>query len=130
MSWLSWHEVTERAASDAHTALRAGDQSQAVQSFREAAEAETKALDDLDHAKARTLGISVVSAVSLWYKGGELLIAEQLAMKFLSSGLLPTFAASQVRQLIQSIWTAQAMSSAGTSFLPGQVIISVKGGQT
>jgi hypothetical protein len=130
MSWLSWHEVSEQAASDAHAALRAGDQNHAVQSFRKAAEAEIKALDDLDHSKARTLGITVVSAVSLWYKAGEFLQAEQLAMKFLSSGLLPQFATSQVRQLIQSIWIAQAMNAGGTSFLPGQVIISVKGGQT
>ena len=77
MSWVSWHEISERAASEAHIAVREGDQQRATEKFREAAEAESKALDDLDHAKLRTLGITVVSAVSLWFKAGELASAEQ-----------------------------------------------------
>jgi hypothetical protein len=130
MSWLSWHEMSERFASDAHVAGRRGDRSQALSLFRRAAEAESKALEELDHSKRRTLGITAVSTVSLWFKAEELSKAERVAMLWFTSDQLPPFAVSQLRQLVQSIWTSQAMHDAGVSFIPGQVIVSVKGGQT
>jgi hypothetical protein len=130
MSWLSWHEVSERFASDAHVATREGSRDQASILFRRAAEAECKALEKLDPSKSRTLGITAVSAVSLWFKADELSEAERAAMRWLASDRLPAFAVSQLRQLVQSIWTSQTMRDAGVSFLPGQVIVSVKGGQT
>lgn len=130
MSWVAWHEVSERAAADAHLAIRRGDRRSALALFHEAAEAECKALRELDPGKKRTLGITVVSAVSLWFKADELSRAEWTAMQWLSSGQLPKFAARQLRELVQAIWTAEAMRNAGISFLPGQVIVSVKGGQT
>jgi septum site-determining protein MinD len=124
MSWVSWHEISERAASEAHLAVREGDQQRATEKFREAAEAESKALDDLDHAKLRTLGITVVSAVSLWFKAGELANAEQLARRFLASGHLPTFAVSQLRQL-----TGRGRTRQGEDRLAKVVVItSGKGG--
>jgi hypothetical protein len=130
MSWLSWHEISERFASDAHVAARAGNRDQASALFRRAGEAECKALEELDPSKSRTLAITAVSAVSLWFKANELSEAERAAMRWLASDRLPPFAISQLRQLLQSIWTSQAMRDAGVSFLPGQVIVSVKGGQT
>jgi hypothetical protein len=130
MSWLSWHEISERFASDAHVAARAGNRDHASALFRRAGEAECKALEELDPSKSRTLGITAVSAVSLWFKANELSEAERAAMRWLASDRLPLFAISQLRQLLQSIWTSQTMRDAGVSFLPGQVIVSVKGGQT
>jgi hypothetical protein len=130
MSWLSSHEMSERFASDAHLAAREGDRHRALALFRRAAEAESKALEELDPSKSRTLGITAVSAISLWFKADELLEAERAAMRWLASDRLPSFAVGQLRQLVQSIWTSQAMRDAGVSFLPGQVIVSVKGGQT
>jgi hypothetical protein len=130
MSWLSRHEISEIAATDAHIAAREGNATRASELFRDAAEAESKAAEELDPTKTRTLGITVVSAVSLWFKGGELSKAEQEAVRWLHSKQLPHFADNQLRKLLQSIWTDQAMRSAGVSFLPGQVIVSIKGGQT
>jgi hypothetical protein len=130
MSWLSWHEVSERFASDANTEVRKGNRDRAFALFRRAAEAESKALEELDPSKSRTLGITAVSTVSLWFKADELLEAERAAMMWLSSDRLPLFAVHQLRQLVQSIWTRQTMRDAGVAFLPGQVIVSVKGGQT
>jgi hypothetical protein len=121
MSWIAWHEVSERAAADTHLAIRQGNRQSALALFHQAAEAECKALKELEPGKNRTLGITVVSAVSQ---------AEQTAMRWLSSGQLPEFAARQLRELVQAIWIAEAMRNAGISFLPGQVIVSVKGGQT
>ncbi len=130
MSWLSWHEVSERFASDAHLALREGKRDEASALFGSAAEAESRALEELDPSKGRTLGITAVSAVALWFKADKLPEAEREAMRWLASDRLPSFAVRQLRQLVQSIWTSQTMRDAGVSFLPGQVIVSVKGGQT
>jgi hypothetical protein len=130
MSWIAWHEVSERAAADAHLAIRQGNRQSALALFHQAAEAECKALKELEPGKNRTLGITVVSAVSLWFKADALSQAEQTAMRWLSSGQLPEFAARQLRELVQAIWIAEAMRNAGISFLPGQIIVSVKGGQT
>jgi hypothetical protein len=131
MSWLSWHEISERSASEAHLAIRNGDRNRALTLFGQAAETEAKAIEELDPAKTRTLGISAVSLVSLWFKAGELSYAEGSAMRWLLAlERLPSFAVNQLRQLLQSIWISQTMQDAGVSFLPGQVIVSVKGGQT
>ncbi len=130
MSWLSWHEISERKASEAHQATRVGDLPRAKQCFREAAEAECRALDELDPSKTRTYGITAVSAVSLWFKSEALEDAERVAIRLLGSANLPTFAVTQLRQLAQSIWTAQALHNAGITIQPGQIIVSIKGGQT
>jgi hypothetical protein len=130
VTWLSWHEISERRASEAHAAARVGDLSRAMRLFREAAEAECKALDDLDSSKARTYGITAVSAVSLWFKSESLAEAEKTAIRVLGSGNLPAFATGQLRELVQSIWTAQALRDAGVRIQAGQIVVSIKGGQT
>jgi len=130
VSWLSWHEKSEKLASDAQIFARRGERERALDLFSEAAEAENQALLVLDVSKTRTLGITAVSAVSLRFKACQLSEAEKLAFRCLSSNALPAFAIEQIRTLLQAIWTASAMQTAGVSFLPGQVLISVKGGQT
>ena len=130
MSWLSWHEKSERYASDAHVCLARGELDRATHLFAEAASAEAQALEVLDRSKGRTLGITTVSIASLWFKARDFSRAEQTALHWLSSGQLPTFAIEQLRNLLQAVWAAQAMDNAGVSFLPGQVFVSVKGGQT
>jgi hypothetical protein len=42
---------------------------------------------------------------------------------------MPSFALAELRILLQTIWNDQAQRQAGISFVPGQVIVSVKGGQ-
>jgi hypothetical protein len=55
VTWTHWHAISEKHASDAHVALH-----RATGSFRQAAEAETTALHQLDLGKTRTLGITAV----------------------------------------------------------------------
>lgn len=130
MTWAAWHEKSERLASDAHLLARQGMSDQALPLFAEAAHAENQALNALDASKTRTLGITVVSAVSLWFKAKKFAIAERTAIQWLSSGKLPQFAVDQLRSMVQAIWTQEALQTAGVAFLPGQVLVSVKGGQT
>ena len=129
MTWTSSHEASERFAAEAHVALRLGDISGARQRFERAALAETEALEKVASDKPRTFGIIAVSAVALWYKAGELTKAEEVAYRVLATGGLPSFATDQLRSLLQSVWNEQARKEAGVTFVPGQVIVSVKGGE-
>jgi hypothetical protein len=130
MTWSAWHAKSQELAISAHAQLKLGNTEEAFALFAEAGEAENQALKALDHSKQRTLGITAVSAVSLWFKGRQLRAAENCAVEWLASGMLPKFASEQLKALLQAIWTSQAMRDANVSFLPGQVLIAVKGGQT
>jgi hypothetical protein len=72
MNWSDHHSESERLAADADAALRRGDLPLAAQLFGSAAQAEASALATLGSDKPRTLGITAVSAVALYYKAGEL----------------------------------------------------------
>lgn len=129
MTRADFHQRSEAFASQASLARRAGQLDEAATLFSKAAEAEEQALRELDPSKARTLGITAVSAASLWFKAREYRRAEHLAFSMLSSDALPEFAASDLRALVQAVWTEGSKKQANVSFLPGQVVVSVKGGQ-
>lgn len=129
MSWALFHTESERFAIDAQMAVRAGDLDRANELYREAAIAERKALDQLDESKLRTRGITAVSAVSLWFKAGEYTAAEQLAHLMLADPLQPEFSREELRNLVQAIWTESSKRKASVAFVPGQVMVSVKGGE-
>lgn len=129
MTWLEHHSKSERLAADAELATHRGESSRAQDLHAQAAQAEERALQDLKPSKSRTLGISAVSAVSLYYKAGQLATDEAVAYRWLTSKQLPEFAGEQLRGLLQSIWSEQVRERAGVGFAPGQVVVSVKGGE-
>lgn len=129
MTWAEFHSESERYAADAELAFRSGDSGRGVELCRKAAEAETRALDALTDDKPRTAGVTSVSAVALWYKAREYATAQKLAHRRLGGERLPDFAVDQLHQLLQLIWTAEAAQRAGVSFLPGDLVVSVKGGE-
>ncbi|CAJ3214045.1 hypothetical protein [Burkholderia pseudomallei] len=129
MDWLTLHRQSEAFAREAHDALRGGDAPAARANFRKAAEFESRALDCLDASKARTRGITAVSAASLWYKGGAFDEACALAYRQLGIGGLPEFAAEQLEDLVQSVYTERERAKYDVSFLPGMVSVSVRGGE-
>ena len=129
MSWTKNHEVSERLASQAQAALREGRQREALDLYARAAHAEELAVADMDTAKVRTLGISAVSAVSLYYKAAKFERAEEVAAHWLGSNPLPAFAREQLRSLLQSIWSEQTRNNADVRFAQGQVLVSVQGGE-
>ena len=129
MSWIEHHENSERLASQAQVAAREGRRDNALTLYARAAAAEELALADLDPSKKRTLGISAVSAASLYYKADSLKRAEAVAVRWLGFDPLPAFAGDQLRILLQSIWSEQVRDRADARFAPGQVLISVQGGE-
>jgi hypothetical protein len=74
-------------------------------------------------------GITAVNTVALWYKSGVLDQAESVAHRILSRNSIESFAVAQLRSLLQTIWNARAQEAAGVQFVPGQVQISVRGGE-
>ena len=130
MSWLTHHESSEAAASEAHAARRRGDEALANSLFEDAAKAELLALTYLIASeKPRTFGVTAVSAAALLYKAEQRKEAEQFAHSMLGQPGLPDFATDQLREILQSIWNEQAQASAGVRFVPGQVTVSVDGGE-
>jgi hypothetical protein len=129
MTWDREHSLSEKLASEAAIAQRNGEVSRAEELFRQAGAAETLAFNSLPGDKQRTRGITAVSAVALWYKGREYARAETLAYQYLASEHLPSFAQQQLRDLLHVIWTAHAAAQSGVRFVPGDVLVSVKGGQ-
>lgn len=129
MNWPTLHSQSETYASQAEAVRRRGEIAEAERLYTLAAEAESDALQYLDKSKKRTLGVSAVSAVALWYKARRFDQAQQTAHAWLAAGELPAFAADQLRELLQAIWNEVAKDKAKVGFAPGQVIVSIKGGE-
>ncbi len=129
MTWAELHAESEHLAIEAQLALRARNAGRAVELYRRAAEVERRALDQVDVSKARTRGITAVSAVALWFKAREYALAEQLAYSMLADPHIPEFAREELRNLVQAIWTQSSMQKADVEFISGQVMVSVKGGE-
>jgi hypothetical protein len=129
VSWNDHHTLSEKIAFDADTARRSGNPNLAEELYKKAAAEEALALDALEDGKQRTRGITAVSAVALWYKGRDYLLAERFAHRYLATEPLPSFAETQLRELLSAIWTASTAEKAGVRFVPGDVLVSVKGGE-
>lgn len=129
MTWLQFHAQSEQLATEAELATGRNETARARELYQRAAEAEYAALLALGPSKIRTLGITAVSAASLWFKAADLDRSERVACLLLSRDDLPDFAAVQLRGLVQSIWTEQSKQKSDLPFLPGQVFFSVKGGE-
>jgi hypothetical protein len=130
MSWIERHKESEILAIEAHEAKKANNFSVAEKLFREAGFAEKEALLLIDpKAKPRTYAVTAISAASLFYKARDFKQAEQVAYSSLSNEALPSFAACELRDLLQAIWNEQAQAEAGIKFVPGQVSVTVDGGE-
>jgi len=128
MSWSDHHSRSEKLSGAAEMFSRSGDKLRAYEAYRQAATEEVLAFDALEIGKARTRGITAVSAVALFYKGQDFSTAEQLAYRLLGTPL-PPYAADELRNLLQIIWTTNSAEKAGIKFVSGDVLVSIKGGQ-
>lgn len=129
MSWTEFHAKSEVLAISAMEALKNRDIPLANKLYKQAGEFEHMALAQLDISKVRTRGITAVSAVALWFKASEYSLAEKLAHSMLADETIPEFARQDLRNLVQAIWTECTKKTAGVEFVPGQVMVSVKGGE-
>lgn len=129
MDWLTHHRKSEAFAASAHEHLRQGLAQQAQDAFRQAAEAEEAALQLLDQSKPRTLGITAVSAVSLWFKGQELERASLIAHRYLALPAIAGPARAQLDDLLLTLYNERDKQRMAGQFMPGSVTIAVRGGE-
>lgn len=129
MSWLAHHTQSEGYASQAEELSRQQKSDQAVELYRLAAAAEVKALENLDPSKIRTIGITAISAVSLYFKAQDFFQAKKIAHKCLATDLLPPFAIEELEDLLQVIRYKESHVKSGIQFIEGEVLVSVKGGE-
>lgn len=129
MTWATSHAKSEAAASRAALLRREGKHGRADAAYRRAAAFEERALAALAADKPRTLGITVVSAASLWYKGRAFDRAEALAIGWLAREELPLFARTELREVLQRVWSEQALAKSEIRLADGYVVFGVKGGE-
>lgn len=129
MSWTMHHSKSEKYASQAEIATKNGDKDMALALFRLAAEEEALALSALDLKKTRTIGITTVSAASLWFKAGEYRQVERISCQWLATEYLPDFAISQLHTILHTAWNEILFRQSGIEFVKGEVLVSVSGGQ-
>lgn len=103
MSWVEHHENSERLASQAQVAVREGRRDDALALYARAADAEDRALTDLDPSKTRTLGITAVSVAWLRYRANQFDLAKVVVDRSLKFKRLPAFAISQLRSLRRTL---------------------------
>lgn len=128
-NWASHHQVSENHAIQAELHMKHGNLAQARQHYAQAAAAEQLALDALDPAKRRTLSITTVSAAALWYKAAEYQNALQVAYAGLARGTLPEFATTELKALLQTIWSEDLLRQSHVEFTEGEVLVAVSGGE-
>jgi hypothetical protein len=129
MSWAELHQRSEHLAAEAQAAARTSPEL-AQQLYIEAATLEVEALASISPAKQRTLGITAISAVALWFKARRFADAKQLAYRVLATNTLPQFAVEQLQSLLQAVWSEEVRHSAGFKFSEGAFLFSVSGGQS
>jgi hypothetical protein len=128
-SWKERHAESLRLADEARAAFIAGETEQCRRLYADAASAEAEALGLLDESKARTYGITAVSAASLFFKADAFVDAEALSHRALLRNNLPPFATEQLRQILLSVWHQRERASSRLKFFPGEVTVAVRGGQ-
>ena len=108
--------------------MRSNEFERAKGLYHNAADFELKAFEETEESKTRTKGITLVSAVSLFFKAHEFDMAEDLALTQIGNPELPAFAKDQLKDLIQTIWQEKEFANADIGFAEGEVIVSVSGG--
>ena len=103
MTWQAHHDRSAELAGRAEIALHHGDPSAAMSLYREAGDAEAKALTEIDPSDSFLVGITAVSAVALHFKGGEEQAAEKLAHRYLAEDDLIESSRQQLDELIERI---------------------------
>ncbi len=117
---LNHHRAAEELASKAELSK---SEEERRHLYAEAAANEELALGTVDETHhSRTFGVIGVNAASLFYRAQEYSKAEEIALRLVQTSSLPDFARTQLKYLIQEIWSAQ---SAITSLNPNHPVIEV-----
>ncbi len=101
MTWSRHHSASEILAASAETAKKSGDHQRAIELYQSAAEAEEQALNATSPDKPRTLGVTAVSAASLYLEANLFEKSKRLAEQWRRNKNLPDFAVETLDQIIE-----------------------------
>lgn len=121
--WLDLHRQSERLAGEAHLSV-AQNRGGAEDLYRQAAELEELALAKIPADKVRTRGIVGTSATALWFKSGRHDQAKRVGRMLVDDESLPSFARSEVQEILADIQRNGAESPAGARMFDVQVTFS------
>jgi hypothetical protein len=127
VSWADLHRKSSELAFRAGQ-MRGISRPDAEGLYEQAAKLEVAAFDAVPLDKVRTRGIVGVSAGSLLFKARQFARAEELALQLLN-GRISEPARAQLQSVLQAIWNEVAKKESDVGFLPGQVIVSISGGE-
>lgn len=127
MNWSDLHRRSTEFAFEAGR-MRFINRSDAEGMYRNAADLELEALDSIPLGKTRTRGIIGVSAASLLFKASEYSRAANVSLQLLN-GEVSSDIREQLQGVLQAVWNEQTRQEAAVKFLPGQVIVSLSGGE-
>jgi hypothetical protein len=96
MSWADLHQKSEHRASEAQALARQSPE-HALELYADTAKLEAEALTEIAPTKLRTLGITAVSVVALWFKARRFAEAQRVAYQILATSSLPQFAVEQLQ---------------------------------
>lgn len=127
---MSWAEIHKQSVDIAFTAsqVRLYNRHDSEGLYRQAADFEVEAFNQIPLEKPRTRGIIGLSAASLLFKGAEYERAASLSMQLLSESL-PADIQEQLQLVLQASWNEKSKKDGAVKFLPGQIIISLSGGE-
>jgi hypothetical protein len=109
MTWQTYHERSELAVCQAEALQRMGNRSESLVRYIQAAKAEELAIESLDKSNARTLGVTIVSAINLWIKANNMQRAKSLAYLWLAHPEpLPSWAISELEDLLKELFRMEA----------------------
>lgn len=127
MSWIDLHRSSEEHAAKADLLAREGQRDLALASYREAAELERQALQELDAGKHRTWTITAVSAASLYFMAQEVEIAQSMAHDCWSDERMLPFGKADMDDLLQEIRDQEARVRALVDVEQSFVHASIRG---
>lgn len=100
MSWSKNHQASESLVA----AAEKGDIDLAKKIYLMAAKYEEEATKFVAKAEtSRTFGITAISAISLYLRGGDFNKAHLLGKEYLSRAELPAFAKEQIEELLKEL---------------------------
>ena len=129
MTWMEHHRVSEERFSDAEDLEKAGNIEGARRAYLAAAEAEERALTDLDPSKKRTRGISVVSVAALRDRAGQPEAAENWIHQHLAASDLTEHAKMRLKEHLQVIWSETGEPRPFASIPRAVLDVSMSGGE-
>jgi hypothetical protein len=123
------HANSERLASEAQLALRAGERQRAWSLYARAGALEGSALDSVPPEKQRTRGILAVSSASLFYKAREWVAAERIIFRCLADTAFPRKFAKDLRDLLEVVWDERVLAEEQHAQYSGDgFVVSMRGG--